>query len=44
MNNYANYSEQPKFDEEGFVIVKTKAEMEAEGKVETKASANATAA
>ena len=30
MNNYANYSEQPEFDEEGFVIVKTKAEMEAE--------------
>ena len=31
LNNYANYSEQPEFDAEGFVIVKTKAEMEAKG-------------
>ena len=30
MENYANYSEQPQFDEDGFLIVKTKAEMEAE--------------
>ncbi len=30
MDNYANYSEQPVFDEEGYVIVKTKAEMEHE--------------
>ena len=30
MDNYANYSEQPVFDEDGFVAVKTKAEMEAE--------------
>ena len=28
--NYANYSEQPVFDEDGFVVVKTKAEMDAE--------------
>ena len=27
MDNYANYSEQPVFDEEGYVVVKTKAEM-----------------
>ena len=32
MENYANYSEQPQFDEDGFLIVKTKAEMEAAGK------------
>ena len=30
MDNYANYSEQPVFDEEGYVVVKTKAEMAAE--------------
>ena len=30
LNNYANYSEQPEFDEDGFVIVKTKSQMEAE--------------
>ena len=30
MDNYANYSEQPVFDEDGFVVVKTKAEMEHE--------------
>ena len=30
MENYANYSEQPVFDEEGYVIVKTKVEMENE--------------
>ena len=27
MDNYANYSEQPVFDEDGFVVVKTKVEM-----------------
>ena len=32
LNNYANYSEQPEFDAEGFVIVKTKSQMEAEKK------------
>ncbi len=32
LNNYANYSEQPEFDAEGFVIVKTKAEVEADAK------------
>ena len=30
MDNYANYSEQPVFDEDGFVVAKTKAEMDAE--------------
>ena len=30
MENYANYTEQPQFDADGFLIVKTKAEMEAE--------------
>ena len=29
MDNYANYSEQPVFDEDGFVVAKTKAKMEA---------------
>ena len=33
MENYANYSEQPVFDEDGFALVKTKAEMDAEKKV-----------
>lgn len=32
LTNYANYSEQPCFDADGFLIVKTKAEMEAAGK------------
>lgn len=32
LDNYANYSEQPEFDADGFVIVKTKSEMEAEVK------------
>ena len=36
LNNYANYSEQPAFDEDGFVIVKTKAEMKAEAEVKAK--------
>ena len=30
LDNYANYSEQPVFDEDGYVVVKTKAEMENE--------------
>ena len=30
LNNYANYSEQPHFDADGFLIVKTRAELEAE--------------
>ena len=30
LENYANYSEQPTFDADGFVVVKTKSEMEAE--------------
>ena len=30
LTNYANYSEQPEFDAEGFVIVKTKKQMDAE--------------
>ena len=33
MENYANYSEQPQFDADGFLIVKTKAEMEAAGRI-----------
>ena len=37
LNNYANYSEQPKFDADGFVVVKTKSQMEAEKKAATKA-------
>lgn len=40
LNNYANYSEQPEFDEEGFVIVKTKNQMEVEA-VAKKAKAEA---
>ena len=32
LDNYANYSEQPEFDDDNFVIVKTKSEMEAEAK------------
>ena len=37
LNNYANYSEQPEFDAEGFVIVKTKSQMEAEKKAAAEA-------
>ncbi len=36
MENYANYSEQPVFDEDGFVVVKTKVEMEAENTLQEK--------
>ena len=32
LNNYANYSEQPEFDADGFVIVKIKSEMEVAAK------------
>ncbi len=34
MENYANYSAQPKFDKDGFVVVKTKKEMIEEAKAE----------
>jgi len=30
LENYANYSEQPEFDAQGFVVVKTREELEAE--------------
>ena len=39
LENYANYSEQPTFDADGFVIVKTKSEMEAEKKAQEEAEA-----
>ena len=39
LDNYANYSEQPAFDADGFVIVKTKSEMEAEKKAQEEAEA-----
>jgi len=39
MENYANYSEQPQFDADGFLIVKTKAEMEAEARAAAKPEA-----
>ena len=38
LTNYANYSENPVFDEDGFVIVKTKAQMEQEAKEATASS------
>ena len=37
LNNYANYSEQPEFDADGFVIVKTKSQVEAEKKAAAEA-------
>ena len=40
LENYANYAEQPKFDENGFVIVKTKKQMEAEKKAAEQQKAN----
>lgn len=46
LDNYANYSEQPEFDAKGFVIVKTREEMENEllaGKEESAAEAKAEA-
>ena len=39
LDNYANYSEQPTFDADGFVVVKTKSEMEAEKKAQEEAEA-----
>ena len=38
LDNYANYSEQPTFDADGFVVVKTKSEMEAEKKAQEEAA------
>ena len=32
LTNYANYADEPVFDEDGFVVVKTKAQMEQEAK------------
>ena len=37
LNNYANYSEQPEFDADGYVIVKTKSQVEAEKKAAAEA-------
>lgn len=37
LNNYANYSEQPEFDADGFVVVKTKNQMESEKKAAAEA-------
>ena len=37
LNNYANYSEQPEFDADGFVVVKAKSQMEAEKKAAAEA-------
>ncbi len=37
LNYYANYSEQPEFDADGFVVVKTKSQMEAEKKAAAEA-------
>ena len=37
LENYANYSEQPEFDTNGFVIAKTKSQMEAEKKAQEEA-------
>ena len=39
LENYANYSEQPEFDEKGFVIVKTKSQMDAEKKAKAQEEA-----
>ena len=41
LDNYANYSDQPKFDADGFVVVKTKSEVEAEKKAKAEAEAQA---
>lgn len=40
LDNYANYSEQPEFDAEGYVVVKTKSEMEAETSAKAEETAN----
>ena len=37
LNHYANYAEQPVFDEKGFVIAKTKSQMDAEKKAQEEA-------
>ena len=37
LDNYANYSEQPTFDADGFVVVKTKSEMETEAQAKENA-------
>ena len=37
LDNYANYSDQPEFDADGFVVVKTKSQMEAEKKAAAEA-------
>ena len=42
LDNYANYSEQPEFDDDNFVIVKTKSEMEAEAKATAETEETAT--
>ena len=42
LDNYANYSEQPEFDADNFVIVKTKSEMEAEAKAAAETEETAT--
>jgi hypothetical protein len=42
LDNYANYSEQPEFDADNFVIVKTKSEMEAEAKATAETEETAT--
>ena len=39
LENYANYSEQPEFDANGFVIAKTKSQMEAEKKAKAQEEA-----
>ena len=44
LDNYANYSEQPTFDADGFVVVKTKSEMEAEKKAQEETEAAQTVA
>ena len=44
LDNYANYSEQPTFDADGFVVVKTKSEMEAEKKAQEEAETAQTVA
>ena len=39
LENYANYAEDPEFDANGFVIVKTKSQMEAEKKAKAQEEA-----
>lgn len=39
LENYANYAEEPQFDTNGFVIVKTKSQMEAEKKAKAQEEA-----